>query len=169
MFLHWFAVAMASIGTRMFLIRKAFALEFGGVALAGLFIFSGPLGGAQVGESDAGRRQLGAIIRGGLPEDSSKRAIELSQGLEPDIVGHLADPQVGIEQPRFCVLQPDARDVIGELQPGGLPEHLAEVENAGTGGMGDVGQRKALLLVRAINWRARVTMCGSAFACSVTI
>ena len=55
---------------------------------------------------------------GRLAEDALEHAIELGERLKADVVGYFADSSVRIQELGPCVLQPDARDVVGKFQSG---------------------------------------------------
>ena len=76
------------------------------------------------------RMQMRPKLAGGLAKDAPESAIELGERLKAGVVGHLADPDIGIEQSGARTFYADARDVIGEGQSGALVEDLAEVEDA---------------------------------------
>jgi len=76
------------------------------------------------------RAQLGAELARRLSKDAPKRAIELGERLKPDVVGHLADASVGIEQLRPRALRAKARNIVGKGQAGALVKDFAEVKDA---------------------------------------
>jgi hypothetical protein len=74
-----------------------------------------------------------------LAVDPPEGAIELGERLEPNIVGNLADPPIGIEQLAARFLRPHPRKIIGKFQPGALVEDFAEMKNARARGRRDGG------------------------------
>ena len=92
--------------------------------------------------------RLRSIPAGRLAKLSPKRAAEVIDRLKPNFIGHFPHPQVGIEQEVPGALDPDARDVIGELQGRAIPECLAEMKRADVNKLGDLSHAQFLGMVR---------------------
>ena len=81
--------------------------------------------------------KIRAELRGGLAEGAFEHPIELGERLETDVVGDFADAPARIHELGFGVFQSDAGDIIGKRQARRFLKDLAEVEDAGAGGLGD--------------------------------
>src|SRR6266487_4071182 len=86
--------------------------------------------------------QLRAVLGGRMAEDFLENAVEVRQRLKADFKSNLADTQVGIEQQIFRFLDPDAGQVIGEIDARHLLKQFAEVKRACVDCFGDLPQRK---------------------------
>lgn len=82
-----------------------------------------------------------------LPVNAPKSAVELGEGLKPDVVGNFADPTVWVEQLATRFLRPHPREMIGESQAGALVKDFAEMEDARAGRCGNAGQGNFFRLV----------------------
>src|SRR5436190_24190487 len=78
-------------------------------------------------------RKRFAKLRGRATDDSLKRAIEVRHGLKSGCEGSFANSRVGIEQKRLRFLHSNSREVVDEIYPGRLLEHLAKVMPANIG------------------------------------
>ena len=61
------------------------------------------------------RRKMRAKIARRLAEHPFKGAIELGERLKSNVVGNLADAQIGVEQAGTRIFDAHTRDIIGEL------------------------------------------------------
>ncbi|MDB6058204.1 MAG: hypothetical protein JWO95_2048 [Verrucomicrobiales bacterium] len=93
------------------------------------------------------RSQLCPIIARRLPGNFLKHAIEVRQRLESDFIRDFADAQIWIEQQVLRLFDAHARDVVGEVQPGGLLEHLAKMERARVNRLGNLAEGQVFSLV----------------------
>src|SRR5690242_21507896 len=75
--------------------------------------------------------QLHAVLGGRLAKNLFEDAIKMCQRLKTDLKSDFTDAQVGIQQKVLGLLDPDARQIIGEVDAGNLLEHLAEIKSAG--------------------------------------
>ncbi len=73
---------------------------------------------------------MSAEVARRFPEHTLKRAIELGERLEADVIGDFADAQVRIEKSDPGIFQANTREVFGELQPSALAKNLAEMKHA---------------------------------------
>jgi putative heme iron utilization protein len=72
-----------------------------------------------------------------LAGDSFEHPVEVSQRLETNLKGDLADAQIGIEQQVFGFLDAHAREVIREIDARDFFEHFAKIKCAGIDRFGD--------------------------------
>src|SRR5438874_4643711 len=92
------------------------------------------------------RKQF-AKLCGRAPDDSLKRAIEVRHGLKSACEGSFANSRVWIEQKRLRFLHSNSREVVDEIYPGRLLEHLAKVMPANISRVGYPSERQRLRLM----------------------
>ena len=107
-----------------------------------LFSRDAQAGSGRVPALGSGSWKLIPIMGGGLAQDLFEHAIKMSQRLEAHFIGDFADPQIRVEQEILGSFHAHTGDVIGEVEPGHLLEHLAEIEGADIDRLGYLTQRK---------------------------
>jgi hypothetical protein len=86
---------------------------------------------------------LGCAICGGrFPGEPFKNAIELREGLKPDLERDLADSKIAICQKFARLVEPGTRNVIDKFYAGNLLELLAEMIPANVGRFRYLAERK---------------------------
>src|SRR6266496_5006371 len=105
------------------------------------------------------RKQF-AKLRGRATDDSLKRAIEVRHGLKSAREGSFANSRVGIEQKRLRFLHSNSREVVDEIYPGRLLEHLAKVMPADVSGVGYPPERQRLRLMVLDKFSRSRHICG---------
>ena len=80
-------------------------------------------------------------------DDFLEDTVEVGQRLKANFESDFAHPQVLVQQKVFGLLDPHTRDVVGEMQPGDLSEHFAEVKRAGVDRPGHLFKRQFLGLM----------------------
>src|SRR5260370_37447551 len=91
-------------------------------------------------------RKRFAKLRGRATDNSLKRAIEVRHGLKSACEGSFANSRVGIEQKRLRFLDSNSREVVDEIYPARLLEHLAKVMPANINHVGYPPERHRLRL-----------------------
>jgi hypothetical protein len=86
-----------------------------------------------------------AVVGRGLAHNFAEHPVEMSERLEADFEGNLADAQTGICQEFARAFHPQARDVLREVQSSVFLKELADVKCARAGGLCDIGQMKFFL------------------------
>src|SRR5689334_9008417 len=95
----------------------------------------------------ADTRKFSPVISRSLAQDPFEDPIEVSEALKTDFISNLADSEIWVEQELFGFLNAHSREVIGEVHPGNLLEHLAKIERAGIDRPGDLSQTQLLRLM----------------------
>ncbi len=83
----------------------------------------------------------------GLAGDALEAAVEVWQGMEPNGKGNFADLLFGLPQESLGVLNPQSREVVGEVHPDMFLELLAEIKSADVQVTGDSGQGDGFAVV----------------------
>src|SRR6266540_5925343 len=92
-------------------------------------------------------RKRFAKLRGRATDYSLKSAIEVRHGLKSACEGSFANSRVWIEQKRLRFLHSNSREVVDEIYPGRLLEHLAKVMPANISCVGYPTERQRLRLM----------------------
>ena len=81
------------------------------------------------------------ICSGRFPGESFKNAIELREGLKPDLERDLADPKIAVCQKLARLVEPGTRNVIDKIYAGHLPKLFAEMGRTDVDRFRHLGQR----------------------------
>jgi hypothetical protein len=89
----------------------------------------------------------GPVLGGALADDALKNPVEMGDGLEAHLDGHLRDPALRIEQKPLRGLHAASADVLGEVQACVFLELFTEIKGAHVDGLRHPPEREGLRLM----------------------